>query len=98
MWWKLSLTVAFVLSMGLSGSNVLAGHEKEYVASADRGTPSLAQSIIHASVLDPDTLYHKVWQLISEEFYNPETLKDVGWQRWEHKYDGKLKDMDDAHL
>ena len=97
MWWKLSLTVAFVLSAGMGGSNVLAGHE-QYLASADKGAPRLAQSIIHTSVLEPDTLYHKVWQLITEDFYDPDKLKDARWQRWEHKYDGKLKNMDDAHL
>jgi carboxyl-terminal processing protease len=98
MWWKLSLTVALVISAGLGGSSQLAG-QKQYLASADHdATASLAQRVIPTSVLEPDTLYHKVWQLIDDEFYDPDVLKQVSWKRWEHKYDGKLKNMDDAHL
>lgn len=43
---------------------------------------------------DPQTLYHTVWQVVSETFYDKSKLQD--WGAWEHRYDGKLKTPADA--
>ncbi|MGH7193016.1 MAG: hypothetical protein ACREJM_05700, partial [Candidatus Saccharimonadales bacterium] len=43
----------------------------------------------------PRGLYHHVWQLINDRFYDS-TFNDQRWTRWEHKYDGQLKTLDDA--
>lgn len=99
MWWKLSLTAAVLVSAGLSGSNVLAPHE-QYVASLGNGAPSFALNGIlqvQNTDVDPERLYHKVWQLIEEDFYET-SYNGQNWGRWEFKYKGKLKTAADAHL
>lgn len=45
---------------------------------------------------DPDYLYHKVWRLIKEDYFES-TYNGQDWDIWEHRYDGKLKTTDDAH-
>jgi len=98
MWWKLSLTAAVVVSAALGGSNIGSSHQP-YIASLGNGTPSFgASAFLHASDTDPERLYHKVWQLIEDDFYDMSQLTTQKWERWEHKYDGKLKTLDDAHL
>jgi carboxyl-terminal processing protease len=43
---------------------------------------------------DPETLYHVVWQVAGETFFDTGKLED--WKKWEHKFDGKLKSQEDA--
>lgn len=57
------------------------------VLSADPGAPT--------TVIPPVELYHKVWQLIKDRYYDP-TYNDQKWGRWEHKYDKYLKTNEDA--
>lgn len=46
----------------------------------------------------PQVLYFRAWKLIKDTFYEPKLLtQDQDWERWKHKYDGKLKTPDDAH-
>ncbi|MBS1957758.1 MAG: hypothetical protein JST89_26470, partial [Cyanobacteria bacterium SZAS-4] len=45
---------------------------------------------------DPDQLYHRVWKLIKEDYYE-DTYNGQDWEIWRHRYDGKLKTTDDAH-
>ena len=45
---------------------------------------------------DPDYLYHKVWRLIKEDYFDS-LYNGQDWDIWEHRYDGKLKSTDDAH-
>jgi carboxyl-terminal processing protease len=96
MWWKLSLTAAVLVSAGLGGSNVLAPHE-QYIASLGNGTPLGSGTFLRTGVADPERLFHKVWQLIQEDYYET-TYNGQDWSRWEHHYDGKIKTLDDAHL
>ena len=44
----------------------------------------------------PADLYHKAWGIIKDTYYD-QKFGGQSWQRWEHKYDGKLKTSDDAH-
>jgi carboxyl-terminal processing protease len=43
----------------------------------------------------PRGLYHHVWQLINDRYYDP-SFNDQKWSRWEHRYDSRMKTMDDA--
>lgn len=44
--------------------------------------------------ISPEGLYHRAWQEVQDNAYDPSGLKD--WAAWEHKYDGRLKTQDDA--
>lgn len=44
---------------------------------------------------DPQELYHHVWQLIRDRYYDP-NYNGQKWSRWEHRYDHELKDLTDA--
>lgn len=44
----------------------------------------------------PQELYKKAWGLIKDSYYD-QKFGGQNWQRWEHRYDGKLKNQDDAH-
>ncbi|HEY9776171.1 MAG TPA: S41 family peptidase [Planktothrix sp.] len=98
MWWKLSSIVGATVALAatLGGSNVMSGHDA-YIASVTENATLAQASGLHSSVMDPDALYHKVWQLISDDFYD-DKFSGQSWARWEHKYDGKLKTMDDSHV
>ncbi len=43
----------------------------------------------------PVGLYHHVWQLITERYYDS-TYNGQKWSRWEHRYDKSLKTLPDA--
>ncbi len=45
--------------------------------------------------VSPVGLYHHVWQLITERFYDP-TFNGQKWDRWEHRYDKRIKNLPDA--
>lgn len=40
-----------------------------------------------------ESLYRMVWAKIGATFYNPDAL--ANWATWQHKYDGKLKTIED---
>jgi carboxyl-terminal processing protease len=42
----------------------------------------------------PQELYHRVWRITSENFFDISALKD--WPAYEHKYDKEIKSADDA--
>jgi carboxyl-terminal processing protease len=46
--------------------------------------------------MPPVELYHDVWQLIKDRYYDP-GFNGQKWSRWEHKYDKYLKTTADAH-
>lgn len=84
----LSLSVAFSFTLG--GANL--------VSSADDASPPSGHGrlIAQNSVVKPETLYHRVWEIIDHEYYD-QTFNQQDWSRWEHHYDGKLKTLDDSH-
>jgi len=98
MWWKLSLAATVLVSATLGGSNSLTAHEQFIASLGGGGTANYSSSgFSHAGSVDPDRLYHRVWQLIEDDYYLSD-FNGQDWRRWEHRYDGKLKTMDDAHL
>ncbi len=95
MWWKLVLALPIVLSMTLGGSGVIQ-NQTQYIASASDNKSRIAQRVSSATLIEPASLYSRVWQLIKEDFYD-DKYNGQDWARWEHKYDKKLKTLDDAH-
>lgn len=55
---------------------------------------SQAQPGQPAQQVDPQKFYNKVWQLVKDNFLYRGRLSD--WDKWEHKYDGRLKTFADA--
>lgn len=98
MWWRLALYFSFLVSATVGGSSPLFGREQftQYLASTDDGSGQLLNLYIRKPV-EPEDLYHKVWHLIQDQYFDP-TYNSQPWSRWEHRYDGKLKTIDDAHL
>lgn len=56
--------------------------------------PVYAQ-VPHLTV-SPQLLYQRAWRLIKESYYD-QKFGGEDWYRWEHRYDGKLKTLDDSH-
>ncbi|MBY0356636.1 MAG: PDZ domain-containing protein [Candidatus Obscuribacterales bacterium] len=46
--------------------------------------------------LHPRDVYHKAWELVRDTYYDP-TFHGQNWTSWEHKYDGDIKTVADAH-
>lgn len=93
MWWKIFLAVPFILAASLGGTNLVNSPTLLAFKGADS---RLAQRIFNTSTVDADSLYHRVWQLIREDYYE-QTYNNQSWSRWEHRYDGKLKTLEDSH-
>jgi carboxyl-terminal processing protease len=84
---KLFLTCLVVMT-ALSGG----------MPTANSATPTAvrkAEPVIFNPGADQYRLYHRVWEIIRDTFYEP-TYNNQNWSRWEHRYDGKLKTMDDS--
>lgn len=65
------------------------------VADTDLGSGALLAQAGRANVI-PQVLYQRAWKLIKESYYD-QKYNGQDWNRWEHRYDGKLKTSDDAH-
>jgi carboxyl-terminal processing protease len=102
MWWKQLLAVPIFLSLSLGGSNAI-GNWPDVVAEAGDSENSVGHSGGHGArrlalnvSADPEKIYHRVWKLVDEDYYDG-TYNGQSWTRWEHKYDGRLKTLEDAH-
>lgn len=94
--WKVLVTLPLALSFSLGGTGRIPG---DAVANAKEGrTQYVAQLPVKhsAKIVDPEQLYKRVWVLIREEFYD-QKYNNQDWNRWQHRYDGKLKTLDDSH-
>lgn len=47
--------------------------------------------------LQPQEIYRRAWQLVRDNYYNQQTLNEVNWTSYEHKYDGQMKNTQDAY-
>lgn len=94
MWWKLLVALPLLIS------SCFVSFEVNSSESTDFSGPQAP--ILHgehppiAVVCDPEALYHKVWHLIADDYLD-KTFNGQIWERWEHRYDGKLKSLADAH-
>ncbi len=90
--WKVLLSLPIVLSITLGGANL--------ISSAEDRTPQKRSSenrqLIAQRAVSPSAVYGRVWTIISREYYDP-NYNNQDWERWEHRYDNKLKTLDDAH-
>lgn len=57
--------------------------------------PALAADSQLGNDANPTGLYHHVWQLIKDRYFDP-TYNGQKWARWEHRYDKQLKTLPDA--
>lgn len=55
------------------------------------------QEIINNNEITPQKLFEKTWKVISKEYYEP-TLNHQNWSRWKTRYQGKIKNTDDAKV
>ena len=88
--WKALLSLSVLLSISFGASTLLSSAEDQF-----KGSKSLIAQRTPA-VLNPDNVYRRVWETINNEYYD-ETHNHQDWNRWQHRYDGKLKTQDDAH-
>lgn len=85
------------LSLSLGGLTAIAWHGAAQARDVQDDRNLVAQLPLHSQrSLSPDELYHRVWILIKDEYYE-QTFGGQQWTRWEHRYDDKLKTSDDAH-
>lgn len=98
--WKVLLTLPLALSFSLGGTGRIPGDALASNANEKDGarTKFVAQlPVKHAAkAVDPERLYNRVWSLINDEFYD-QKFNGQDWARWHHRYDGKLKTLDDSH-
>jgi carboxyl-terminal processing protease len=93
MWWTLLFTAPLLLSVALGGT--------EFIADGGGLSPTsrpvrIVQRVFGGQQIEPEQLYQRVWQLIKEDYYD-QTYNGQAWARWQHRYDGKLKTLDDSH-
>lgn len=64
-------------------------------------TFSLGQERVSGAYMKPNQLYDKAWNLIRDSFYLPTfstpPAQPQDWNRWRHRYDGKLETDEDAY-
>lgn len=87
--WKVLLAIAVLIAISLGGATLV---EKMHFVSIRPDSVKVFGDVDD----EPSRLYHKVWQLIKDEYYD-QSYSGQNWSRWENRYDGKLKTIDDAH-
>lgn len=92
---KLLLGLTLVMCVSLGGSDFTYG-KTSYLASVPGKGHKLAQRPYMSPFSDPEKIYERVWDLINDDYYDG-TFNGQDWSRWKHKYDGKLKNSEDAH-
>ena len=50
-----------------------------------------------ASPPTPDQIYNRAWRFIDTDYYDSK-FNGQDWHHWEHRFDGKLKTLDDARV
>lgn len=93
MWWTIHLVIPVILSATLGGANFV---DNTLLVAQSSLPARVAQRVFALGPIDPEHLYHRVWQLIAEDYYD-QTYSGQSWARWEHRYDHKLKTLDDSH-
>src|SRR5579883_2015951 len=103
--------VVCLVFFGIQSWLIASGSSDSHVLVADGGNPSDKQNPVLLAqagrvAIMPQVLYQRAWRLIRETYYEPKFVSTVGddkgdkgqdWNRWKHRYDGKLKTLDDAH-
>ena len=87
-------SIAFMAVAFLLAALAPFGQGSVSFAQSAAAPPVLSASTASAQQADPEKLYHDAWQVIQDNFLHRDRLKD--WDKWEHKFDGKLLTEDDA--
>src|SRR5271168_2656322 len=94
MWWKLSFAIPFILASLFGGSQVSSSESVANPHPAELGVE--ITTIELGPKISPDDVYRRAWQLIKDEYVD-QNFNGQSWVRWEHRYEGKMKDFADAH-
>ena len=89
--WKIFLGASLVISVALAGANLISSAKDPH-----QRFDGTREYVGQQNVVVPQALYNSVWNIIQDEYYDP-TKYGQDWGRWQHRYDGKLKTLDDAH-
>ncbi len=89
--WKFLFSIPLFLAASLSNTGGLYGRETSATE-----TLTVTRKVAASRTVEPQVIYNKVWNLIYQDFYD-HTYNSQDWKRWQHKYDGKLQTLDDAH-
>ena len=93
-YWKELLGLSVALSIALGGADSVSRADD-----VDAQQEQFGQERLNAAqgpVVDPKRLYHQAWRIIADDFYD-RSYNQQDWNRWQHRYDSKLKTIDDAH-
>lgn len=96
---KLICACFIMLALTIGGSDSLGDYkpwQKHYLISARFSSSISSDEIFTRVPVLPEYLYARVWDLVLDDFYD-KTFNGQSWKRWQHKYDGKLHTLEDAH-
>ena len=98
---KLSAFGLIFITLVLIQGAFLWNHKDEKVSQYSTQTqPTVYSNDVFAQTtnptITPDALYSKSWHLIKDSYYDHK-YGGQDFDRWEHRYDGKLKTLQDSH-
>jgi carboxyl-terminal processing protease len=93
MFWKSLLALPLLLSSSLGTNELSQSDDSVHLRAAHT---SQSSALADFSSFRPEAIYHRAWQRINDDYVD-NTYNNQSWPRWEHRYDGKMKDLTDAH-
>lgn len=57
----------------------------------------IKQELVNSDEVSAQRLFDRTWRVISKEYYEP-SLNHQNWNRWKNRYQGKIKNEDDAKV
>jgi carboxyl-terminal processing protease len=66
------------------------------VADGGSPTPKLIAQLQRSPHVTPQSTYNRAFKLIKDQYYD-QTFSGQDWNRWERRYNGKLKTSDESH-
>ena len=57
----------------------------------------IKQELINSDEVSAQRLFDRTWRVISKEYYEP-SLNHQNWNRWKNRYQGKIKNEEDAKV
>ncbi|MBX9689655.1 MAG: S41 family peptidase, partial [Candidatus Obscuribacterales bacterium] len=93
---KWALRIGTLAICGIAGLSYVGWKGQVGLKALDPMEAAYAQEKGAKISYTPQDLYHKAWGIIKDSYFD-QKFYGQSWQRWEHKYDGKLKTQEDAH-
>ncbi len=93
------VAMAVLLTVGLgvgsgSADQLQPGRNNSTPVQSAAPAPVVAAPVVSPTQAAAEDFYRKVWQIAKDDFLWQDRLTD--WDKWEHKYDGKLATQADA--